>query len=755
MQARLKQHWQPRLIGLLLVIGALCIQILVPHRAHDHTWLARVDALWYDLRFEMLAPERALRMPIVIIDLDEQSLQREGRWPWDRAKVAQLVQQLKAAGIGLIGFDVVFSEPGPNPAAAISKYLLSQELALAQEKNWNELLDQVGDELDGDQQLAAELGADTVLGFFLHNDGADAGQLPPAPLLLDLDSPQPELLTMANATANIPALNRNFPAQGFVVAIPDGDGVVRRMPLVMQHQDGLYHALSLEIVRLALGAPWSRLRTTTEESQSPILTSLHIGNALEIPVDPQGQLLVPYRGGAGSFPTLSATQVLRDELSTTQRKTLAGAIALIGTSALGLADLRTTPLQTSYPGVEVHANLIDAMLYAAWLKEQGENPANAFYLSPDWEQGAVLLQIIIFGILLSVGLPGRTPRQMFSLALACLILIIGLNLGLWHYAHLALHVALILLTALAITGFNVIYGYYSTARQKQQIQNLFGEYVPPEHVRFMLSRPDAISLEGEQKAMSVLFADVRNFTAISEGLSPAELKSTLNRYLSAVTEVIFAHQGTIDKYVGDLIMAFWNAPLDDPNHAEHAVQAALAMQKRLVALRAEFAKEGLPQFHVGIGINTGSMNVGDMGSAYRRAYTVLGDAVNLAARLESLTSFYQLPILLSDTTRQAAPDFVYRTVDYVRVKGRKQPLYISQPLAPTGTLSAQEQAFYRASDQALQQYQQGCFEDARQTFVQLTKQAPNDPLLALYLQRLDAQRTHPEAWQPIFDHEQK
>src|SRR5699024_12097954 len=150
-----------------------------------------VDALWYDLRFEMLAPERALRMPIVIIDLDEQSLQREGRWPWDRAKVAQLVQQLKAAGIGLIGFDVVFSEPGPNPAAAISKYLLSQELALAQAKNWNELLDQVGDELDGDQQLAAELGADTDLGFFLHNGGADAGQLPPASLLLDLDGPQP------------------------------------------------------------------------------------------------------------------------------------------------------------------------------------------------------------------------------------------------------------------------------------------------------------------------------------------------------------------------------------------------------------------------------------------------------------------------------------------------------------------------------------------------------------------------------------
>jgi len=253
--------------------------------------------------------------------------------------------------------------------------------------------------------------------------------------------------------------------------------------------------------------------------------------------------------------------------------------------------------------------------------------------------------------------------------------------------------------------------------------------------------------------MTVLFADIRNFTAISEGLSPAELKSVLNRYLSAITEVIFAHQGTIDKYVGDLVMAFWNAPLDDAQHALHAVQTALAMQIRAQQLRAEFREQGLPEFHVGIGLNTGTMNVGDMGSVYRRAYTVLGDSVNLAARLESLCSYYGVSILVSDTTRAATPDIIYRTIDWVRVKGRQAPLIISQPIALNNQLSSNEQQTLKLHEQACQAYQEGELQKAQTLFNQLKQDLPADPLYDLYLQRIQA--AHADTWNPVFTHDNK
>src|SRR5699024_7267114 len=343
-------------------------------------------------------------------------------------------------------------------------------------------------------------------------------------------------------------------------------------------------------------------------------------------------------------------------------------------------------------------------------------------------------QILFFGLLLALWLPGRSLWQMLLGTAGSVGLAVLLNLLLWSLGHYALPLALVVLCLLSIGAFNLIIGYWSAARQRQQIQSLFGEYVPAAHVAHMVANPKSVHLEGTQKEMTVLFADIRNFTAISEGLSPAELKSVLNRYLSAITEVIFAHQGTIDKYVGDLVMAFWNAPLDDAQHAPHAVQTALAMQIRAQQLREEFRQQGLPEFHVGIGLNTGTMNVGDMGSAYRRAYTVLGDAVNLAARLESLSSYYGAPILVSDTTRAAAPAIVYRTIDWVRVKGRQAPLIISQPLGQNEQLSTLEQQTLMLHEQACRAYQEGALENAQELFNQLKQHLPADPLYDLYLQ---------------------
>lgn len=732
------------LAAMLLIIGLSLLSHDDPSR---NTPLTRLNAVWYDLRFQLFPPQRDAQVPIIIVDLDEATQQREGRWPWDRRKVARLIHTLQDYGTALIGFDVVFSEPTVNP---VQQLLDTAKLPTPVQGILTPLIDS----FDGDKAMADALGDNTVLGYFLHADGGKVGTLPPAFLeLSEAAAKASTVISMPDYTANLSSLTNHALASGFVVARPDADGIVRRMPLVMRHGTGMYTSLSLELVRLAVGATWVRLGQDTRDGRTAA-THVQIGKHLRVPLDEYGNVLVPYRGPAGSFMTVSATGVLRGDAPVQQLEALNGAIVLVGTSALGLSDLRTIPLQTSYPGVEVHANVIDTMLTAA-LPGTSDH-ASPFYVRPDWAAGATLSLLIVVGLLLALALPGRTPPAMLALTAFCLVLVVGINVMLWHVWHVALPVALQLLMVFVVGGINVAGGYVATNRQKRAIQTLFGEYVPAGHVARMIADPGAVSLEGEQRMMTVLFADVRNFTALSESLSATELKAMLNRYLSAITAVIFEHQGTIDKYVGDLVMAFWNAPLNDPHHAQHAVQAALAMQARMTLLRQEFGNEGLPVFHIGIGVNTGMMNVGDMGSEYRRAYTVLGDAVNLASRLESLTDFYQVPILVSDTTRAHAPGILYRTVDRVRVKGRRQALDISQPIDPAVDGHKAQNGLVEKYQHALTQYRHKRWEQARPAFAALAQSDPKDALYRLYLNRMSIDlQTLPEHWDAVHQHEAK
>lgn len=756
-------RWRMTALGLVLVALLSILQFFSINDPSRNTILTRVNAVWYDLRFQLFTPQRSARIPVVIVDLDEATQQREGRWPWDRRKVAQLIEALQEQGAALIGFDVVFSEPGVNPAR---KILESAGLPAPVDRALTFLID----EFDGDAALGRALSDNIVLGYFFHADGGQAGTLPPPFLELPEHAlTSSSMIAMPDYTANLSVLTDNAWASGFVVAVPDADGIVRRMPLVMRHENGVYASLSLEIVRLATGAPWIRLAQHQRNGRS-VVTGVQVGKNLSVPLDERGNMLVPYRGPAGSFTTISATGVMQGDAPDELLKQLNGAIVLVGTSALGLSDLRTIPLQTGYPGVEVHANVIDTMLYAAAAPSAGTSgsifpswiPLDAserspFYVRPDWESGASLVLLLFSGIVLAFMLPGRSPGVMLGLATTWLMLVVGANVLMWHVWHLALPLALQLVIVVGVGGLNIAGGYVATNRQKRAIQSLFGEYVPADHVQRMIADPRQVSLEGEQRNMTVLFADVRNFTALSESLSATELKSVLNRYLSAITAVIFEHHGTIDKYVGDLVMAFWNAPLDDPDHAHHAVQTALAMQERMMRLRDEFDKEGLPIFHIGIGVNTGYMNVGDMGSTYRRAYTVLGDAVNLASRLESLTDFYGVPILVSDKTREDAPDFTYRAVDQVRVKGRRQALMIYQPLMAKGDADHTVTDAVNVYEQAVDLYRERRWDDARVAFEAILMEQPGDALCQLYLERMATTNpgTLDSDWTAIYDHETK
>lgn len=345
------------------------------------------------------------------------------------------------------------------------------------------------------------------------------------------------------------------------------------------------------VARQCVIQSWVRFQQQSYGARTA-LSGVQIGAAMTIPLQPSGSLLVPYKGPAHSYPTLSAVAVLHGTLTRAQQVSLQGALVL----------------------------------------------------------------------------PGRSPLTQVLVALLGLGGLLGLNLWLWEQAHLDLPLAVPLLLVVLVAGFNLLIGYFRANRQRHLVQALFGEYVPPAHVALMMRESGAPSLEGQQRVMSVLFADIRNFTAISEQLPPAAVKRWLNLYLTAVTEVIFARQGTVDKYVGDMVMAFWNAPLEDPDHADHAVQTTLDMQQRLIRLREEFMAEGLPAVYLGVGVHTGTMNVGDMGSRYRRAYTVLGDAVNLGSRLEGLTKFYGVPILVSDVVRRCAPGFLFHDDSSIAIR---------------------------------------------------------------------------------------
>lgn len=739
----LRRRWV--IAGSLFLLALLLTgQWALSNRSDDSTQLSRLDAVLYDWRFQWLPPQRPTRLPIVIVDLDEFTQQREGRWPWDRRKVADLLLELQRRGAVLIGLDIVFSEPSVNPA---------QQLLLAPDLSGTvrEELRRITGNFDGDAALAAALGRNVLLGYFLHAQGVRTGTLPAAFLELHPEQQKSNTLTtMPDYTSNLDILGRNAQAAGFLTAVPDIDGIVRRVPLVMRHGNGIYPSLTLEMARIALNAPWLRM-VWADGGQQSVAAAVQVGTHVRVPVDAAGNMLAPYRGGAGSYPYLSATHVLRGDAPGSQLDTLDGALVLVGTSALGLGDLRSIPLQTAYPGVEVHANILDTILQAAL-------GHHTLYQRPDWEPGATLALVLASGLVLGLLLPGRSPAWMLGLSSAWLILVIVTNLVLWRAAHLALPLAMQVITVVVLSSFNIAAGYLKTNRQKRKIQNMFGQYVPPDYVDRMVANPDLTSWTGEQKEMTVLFADIRDFTAMSEHLSATQLKDLLNRYLTCMTEIIFQHRGTIDKYVGDMIMAFWNAPLDDARHAEHAVAAALHMQRRMEALRREFQHEGLPVFDIGVGISTGSMNVGDMGSDYRRAYTVLGDAVNLGARLEGLTRYYGAPVLVAQNTREQSGLFLYRPIDLIRVKGRQEPVQVS---APVCLFSQADEGLHRSVARlqtALQLYRDRRWAEARAMFQSLLQDDPGQQkLYGLYLERMAAtnfQILAPD-WAGVYEHEHK
>lgn len=723
-------------LGLLLVALFLWIQ----HTVHSGVAAIRdrIEYLAYDLRLNAgLAHAPEPPTEILIVDVDEASLQQEGRWPWPRARLAELVARLQQAGAAVVAFDMVLAEAEANAALALLEGLPS-ELA---DSHLARQLQEEARKQDGDTRLATQIGAgDTVLGVVFHNqDSRPAGRLP-EPLFRTAGRTL-IVPTLSTYTANQDRLQNATPYAGFLTALPDADGVIRRAPLLLRHGDGLYPALALETARVYLLSEQARLMTA-ELGAVTAVEGIDLGGGRIVATDAAARVLVPYRGASGSFAYLSAAAVLRGNFAADR---IANRIVLVGTSALALADLKATPVQSVYPGVEVHANLLAGIL------------AGRFPHEPAWAPGASFLLLLLVGALLAIALPLLSAPAQLALSASLMTALVASNVWLWAHAGLVLVIAVPVLLVLHLAVLNLGYGFLFESRGRRKLKDMFGQYVPPALVEEMNRAGERYDFAGESRELTVLFADIRSFTTISEALSAGALKALLNRFFTPMTRIIFDRRGTIDKYVGDMIMAFWGAPLRDAEHAAHGIAAALDMLEAVKALRAEFAREGLPEVAIGVGINSGLMNVGDMGSQYRRAYTVIGDAVNLASRLEGLTKYYGVDLVVGPRTRELAPDFVYRRLDRVRVKGKREAVEVFAPLCRSADLDDALRAELAVHEQALDLFWRRQWAPARELFAALHASHPHTALYALYLERIDRLSTRelPDDWDGVYERREK
>jgi adenylate cyclase len=627
---------------------------------------------------------------IVIIDLDERSLQAEGQYPWSRIKVGRLTEKLRENGVLVAGFDITFPEPDRNIRDLLESVDLSQF-----GPDFNETLAEIEPQINADQYFARAMqsGIDVVLAInFTTQSSAIYNELPES--IVDIGDELARNVTVSNMTGytgNIDVLQAAALGSGSMNQVPDSDGVVRRVPLMFRYGSNLYPTLSLEMVRVYNFAESYELITVDYDGLE-VMRGVSVGvgaGRFEIPTDGFGKVTVPYIGPSSefddsSFPYISATDVLRDNLSEEEKSQLQNSLVLIGTSAPGLGDIRVMPLDRVYPGVEVHANMLNALLDSVATVEVESGgvstesafsgftlPDNIYFpYRPDWASGALFVGITALGLLMSMIFPVMGAASMVAAGTVLLVCVVWGNFQLWDIYKLDFPLVLLLLLIVLVTAINLIYGFLSESQTRKTIKGMFDQYVPPAHIDSMLDDPDNYSFDGESKDLTVLFADIRNFTTISEKLSAAELKNLMNDFFTPITKIIFENSGTIDKYVGDMVMAFWGAPLEDLNHRENSVKAALLMLEKVEELRPIFLEKGYPEIAIGIGVNSGMMNVGDMGSIYRRSYTVLGDAVNLSSRLEALTKFYGIKLLVGEAAIKGLDGFLFRHIDRVKVKGK-------------------------------------------------------------------------------------
>jgi adenylate cyclase len=730
----------------LIGLGLLFVLLFVGNAAQLYklSFVDQLSDILYDYRLQWTMP-RTVDERIAILDIDEKSLKEEGRWPWSRDRLALLMDKLfDQYGVQVVGFDVVFAEKDQSSGLQVLQKLGQDQLK--DDAEFQSALAKISPQLEYDKLFASKIkNRKVVLGYYLTDQKKQnsSGMLP-APVF-PVGTFKDHAVSFANFNgygANLPELQQVAASAGHFNPIIDGDGEVRRVPMLVEYNGVQYESLSLAVVRTLFDQPKIQADFAEgDNSEYENLEWLELGqgnHALKIPVDADVATLVPYRGEQGSFRYIPLTDVLHDRVNIAQLK---DKIILVGTTALGLQDMRNTPVGEVFPGVEVHANLIAGILDQN-LKHQ-----------PEYMLGVEVLWLLLIGVTLSFWLPLMSPLVAVFSAVAAFTISLGLSIALWQYSDIYLSIANSLVMVTLLFVLNMSYGYFFVTRTKRQITERFRNYVPFELVDEISKHPEQLlSMEGESREMTILFSDVRGFTTISEGLDPKVLSLLMNEFLTPLSRVISKHEGKVDKYIGDCVMAFWGAPKPQPNHARNAILAGIDMQKTLRELQPHFKAKGWPEIHVGVGINSGRVSVGNMGSEVRVAYTVMGDAVNLASRLESITKQYGVGIIVGESTRHAVPEFVYRELDQVRVVGKDKPVAIYEPIGLVGEVSTALQDEVNLFHEALRLYRAQQWNQAEKLLFELQHISPNTALYQVYIERVMHFRNEPPAkdWDGVF-----
>lgn len=644
---------------------------------------------------------------VVIVDIDEKSLASLGQWPWERNKIAKVLQNLTNAGVWMVGLDVVFAEPDNSSP---SKVLRELGMSTKGVPNYDEIL---GETMENSPVIAGYV-------FIMEEDELEGTRSPQIPAIFVEKGAGEEdfVLKPHRAQLNIPEIQDRVYSSGYFNTIPDDDsGIIRNVPLVMRYNEMIYPSLSLEMIRNAVDAN----RVTVVHDPAIGVERIVVGD-LEIPTDRFGRLFVNYRGAGKTFDYISAVDIYNNDFDPSL---IADKMVLLGTSAAGLLDLRAIPYDNVYPGVEIHANVIDNII-------EGD-----FISKPSWIQAIDLIVIFVVPIALALILAYSSA----FLSLVAITLFTSVFLVVSYYAlfdyGLVFNLMFPLLAIALTTLFALVANYFLESKQKDLIRAKLAKKVSPSVVEDLLKNPDLGILEGKEREITIFFSDIRGFTALSEAMgSPSALIKLLNNYMTPMTEIIMKYGGTVDKFIGDAIMAYWNAPSDVKDHHDAGVSASLDQLKALVDLNKRLSAEGKPTIDIGIGLNTGLATVGEMGSEGRADYTVIGDPVNLASRVESLNKAYASRLLITEYTKNGLKKpYVIREVDIVRVKGKEEPVAIFEVL-DYGDPTKEQQEEFTVYQTALDLYRNSKFVDALDLFKQL-EDRNSQYIYRMYIERCE------------------
>jgi len=726
----------PLKITLFIIFLALILFFM------DFTFLRFMELKALDLRM-VSRGKMASGGETIIVTIDEKSLSELGRWPWPRTVMAKLVDQLKAYGAKAVGFDIIFAEPDENSSLkAISELSKDVQKMKVPDKRIGVLLENRRRTADTDAALARSVGRakNVTLGYFFHTSSRDVAHLTEKEIAADAalvagskyqmiqsskTTDEDAFIKAYSAVANLKPLSKAAENCGYFNAFPDSDGVIRWAPLVIRFQDNYYASLPISMLTQYLDWPALTLKIAEFGVESVIL------DKYQIPTDEAGRLLINYLGPAKTFPHYSITDVIHKRLSPNLFK---NKMVIVGATAVGIYDLRVTPFSAVYPGVEIHATVIDNILHQNFLVHSG------------WTKFIDVCAIILLGLLVGITVPRAKAAQGILLILILLGLFTLMNGYIFAHFNIWLNLIYPTLTMMTIYLGITVYRYMTEEKEKKKIRGAFQYYLTSSVINEMLKDPSKLKLGGDKKNLTVLFSDIRGFTSFSETMTPEQLVHLLNEYLTAMTDIVFKYDGLLDKYMGDAIMAVYGAPLDQPDHALRACRTALDMMKELKKLQKKWAEEGQPVLDIGIGISSGDMVVGNMGSQMRFDYTVMGDSVNLGSRLESINKEYGTNIIISEYTYEAVQDVLLcRELDSVRVKGKKLPVKIYELLGEKkDTTDTEEYAeLIRRFNEALEKYKQAHWDEAIASCHQVLVIRPDDPPSCLYIRRCEDLKENP------------